>query len=153
MGTLAAAGTSNSKTATEPPDASPSSRNRTANCPILTSLVGLVAMRTPPPVLGASAAIVRHIRLFFTHFSAVGPPVLPTLGLLTSIHQALAFSETRRGGTASTCRGLSGRRILVACRTPTHATSPSARLAGPGGGSRQPSSPSTRRKIVHIGHD
>src|SRR5215204_974048 len=49
MGTLAAAGTSNSKTATEPPDASPSSRNRTANCPILTSLVGLVAMRTPPP--------------------------------------------------------------------------------------------------------
>src|SRR5829696_8328788 len=47
MGTLAAAGTSNSKTATEPPDASPSSRNRTANCPILISSLGLVAMRTP----------------------------------------------------------------------------------------------------------
>src|SRR5215212_1133583 len=53
MGTLAAAGTSNSKTATEPPEASPSSRNRIANCPILISCLGLVAMRTSP-VLGCT---------------------------------------------------------------------------------------------------
>src|SRR5215208_639027 len=63
MGTLAAAGTSNSKTATEPLDASPSSRNRIANCPILISSVGLVAMRTPP-VLG------------FTYSNAAELPVL-----------------------------------------------------------------------------
>src|SRR5215217_5548145 len=36
-GTLAPAATSNSKTATEPPDSSPSSLNRTAICPILIS--------------------------------------------------------------------------------------------------------------------
>src|SRR5215207_2580500 len=69
MGTLAAAGTSNSKTATEPPDASPSSRNRIANCPILISSLGLVAMRTPP-VLG------------FTYSNAAELPMRPTTGLL-----------------------------------------------------------------------
>src|SRR5215217_4617308 len=51
MGTLAAAGTSNSKTATEPPDASPSSRNRIASCPILISSLLPVTMSTPPLLL------------------------------------------------------------------------------------------------------
>src|SRR5215204_1088715 len=69
MGTLAAAGTSNSKTATEPPEASPSSRNRIANCPILISSLGLVAMRIPP-VLG------------FTYPNAAELPMRPTTGLL-----------------------------------------------------------------------
>src|SRR5215208_7563086 len=72
MGTLAAAGTSNSKTATEPLDASPSSRNRIANCPILISSVGLVAMRTPP-VLG------------FTYSNAAELPVLATLGISVNV--------------------------------------------------------------------
>ena len=43
-GTLAPAATSNSKTATEPPDASPSSRNRTAIPPILISSLDLASM-------------------------------------------------------------------------------------------------------------
>src|SRR5918994_1338333 len=51
MGTLAAAGTSNSKTATEPPDASPSSRNRIAIPPILISSLGLASMSILSPLL------------------------------------------------------------------------------------------------------
>src|SRR5215217_16124 len=43
-GTLAPAATSNSKTATQPPEASPSSRNRIAIPPILISSFGLASM-------------------------------------------------------------------------------------------------------------
>ena len=63
---------------TEPPDASPSSRNRIADCPILISSVGLVTMRTPT-LLGASAD------MFATYSSAIGLPVLATLGLSVNI--------------------------------------------------------------------
>src|SRR5215216_4029083 len=60
MGTLAAAGTSNSKTATEPPDASPSSRNRIASCPILISSLLPVTMSTPPLLLSACLPLRRR---------------------------------------------------------------------------------------------
>src|SRR5215208_4953619 len=66
MGTLAAAGTSNSKSATEPPDASASSRNRIANCPILiSSLLGVVTMPTPPLLV---FSVLRLIDLSSTSF-------------------------------------------------------------------------------------
>src|SRR5215213_8557768 len=66
MGTLAAAGTSNSKSSTEPPDASASSRNRIANCPILiSSLLGVVTMPTPPLLV---FSVLRLIDLSSTSF-------------------------------------------------------------------------------------
>src|SRR5580658_9458269 len=49
MGTLAPAGTSNSNIATDPPEAWPSTRNRTVICPTRISSRAPVAISSPPP--------------------------------------------------------------------------------------------------------
>src|SRR5215204_6583086 len=113
MGTLAAAGTSNSKTATEPPDASPSSRNRIASCPILISSLLLVTLSTPP--------------LFCLAYASPAPKLLASLArsicsATTSCHRVSEKTPSRRKYLGF-CAPRHKKYYLLLCYRPSHSIS------------------------------
>src|SRR4028119_389264 len=109
MGTLAAVGTSNSKTATEPPDASPSSRNRIANCPIPISSLGLFDIRKSP-LLGPRLALTTKTNISDVYATGKGqdrvysPSCLEEVFSETGSFRHLGFSETCHGSNSISAR-------------------------------------------------